>query len=287
MRKSFTTGLVFLYFSFFFTGLAHGQNNIYFSDNKYAEYPIITLQENFWGNPVYSINGEKIKASEVRAYMEIMPGDASQFMDNHRKAITGTGLNLAGTGLIIGAFGYAFDNRNNLNNQIVRNWFIPTVIGGVVGGIGGAMNRNGVYKINGLIENHNYLIRQEEISGPYLKMRVASNFIGEKLEIYEGPSLLTKQEVNQYFKGDPELFAAIKKIQRSQNLSLGLDIMSFATSLVLIYYVISPQFQSSTPSNFIIPLTLFDVGLTISSSMIRRNNRNKTRLILQQFNFNN
>jgi hypothetical protein len=287
MRKSFTTGLVFLYFSFFFIGLAHGQNNIYFSDNKYAEYPIITLQENFWGNPVYSINGEKIKASEVRAYMEIMPGDANKFGQVNSRMVAGNALYFGGLGVSFGGLAYLFSNLDNATNpnRVLSNFLILSLGGGVITGIGANMKRQGVREINGLLENHNYLIRQEEILGPYLKMDVRQNFLGEKIDIYEGPNLLNKQRLNQIKLDFPELQSYLQSAERAQNWSVALDIVSLASNIVFISYVAFPQFQSSAPSNLIIPLFVVDLGVGISSSVIRRNARNRTRLALQQFNF--
>lgn len=280
---------LFLALLFFMAGSfqVFSQGTNYFSENRFADYPIISLKENFFGNPVYFIEGEKIKASEVRAYMEIMPGDANKFGQVNSRMVAGNALYFGGLGVGLGGLGYLFSNLDNVpnNTRVLSNFLILTIGGGVISGIGTNMKRQGVREINGLLENHNYLIRQEEILGPYLKMDVRQNFLGEKIDIYEGPNLLNKQRLNQIKRDFPELQSYLQSAERAQNWSVALDIVSLVSNLVFISYVAFPEFQSSAPSNLIIPLFVVDLGVGISSSVIRRNARNRTRLALQQFNF--
>lgn len=257
----------------------------YYSQSNYIDLPVVTLKENFFGNPIYFIEGEKVKASEVRAYMEIMPGDANDFSQTHTKAITGTAISLSGQLVGYGALGYAYNNRNRLNIQIVRNWFIATTVGGVGGSVGRIMNRQSVRKVNTLIENHNYLIRQDELTKPYLKMDFRNNFLGEKIDIYDGPNLLTKNRINQYMLDYPEFEEYYKKSQRNQNWSMAMGVLDLASTIVFVGYILSPQIQSSAPSNILVPLTIANIGIGISGGMFRRAARNQTRVALMKFNF--
>ncbi|WP_304516742.1 hypothetical protein [Cecembia rubra] len=277
--------LTFLFFVFFQPGQVFSQASNFFSENKYADYPIISLKENFLGNPIYFIEGKKIKASEVKAYMEIMPGDANDFMKNNTKAMTGSGLSLGGQLIVWGALGYAFANRDNLNNQIVRNWIIATTIGGIGAGVGRPMNRDGVRRINTLLNKHNYLIRQDDITKPYLTMDFRNNYLGEKIDIYDGPNLLNKSRLNQYMLEFPEFAEYMRKSQRNQNWSSALGIVGLASTAVFVGYILTPQIQSSTPSNILLPLTMANIGLSISGGVIRRAARNQTRQALMKFNF--
>lgn len=262
------------------------QENYYFSEEKkYPDYPVVTLKENFFGNPVYFIKGEKVNAREVRAYMEIMPGDANDFSQTHVKAVTGTAVSLSGQLVIFGAFGYLYDNRNRLNNQILLNYFITSTIGAVGGVVGNNMNRQGVRKINTLIENHNYLIRQDELNKPYLKMDFRNNFLGEKIDIYDGPNLLTKNRINQYKLDYPEFEEYFQKSQRNQNWSMAMGVLDLASTIVFVGYILTPQIQSSTPSNILVPLTIANIGIGISGGLFRRAARNQTRIALMKFNF--
>lgn len=274
-----------LCFASFQTGKVFSQTSNFFSENKYADYPIISLKENFLGNPIYFIEGKKIKASEVRAYMEIMPGDANDFMKNNTKAMTGSGLSLGGQLIVWGALGYAYGNRDNLNNQIVRNWIIATTIGGIGAGVGRRMNRDGVRKINTLLNKHNYLIRQDELAKPYLIMDFRNNYLGEKIDIYDGPNLLNKSRLNMYMLEYPEFAEYMRKSQKNQNWSSALGIVGLASTAVFVGYILTPQFQSSAPSNFLVPLTIANIGISISGGLVRRAARNHTRQALMKFNF--
>lgn len=278
-------GLTLLLFIFFQPGQVFSQASNFFSENQYADYPIISLKENFLGNPVYFVGGDKIKASEVRAFMEIMSGDANDFMKNHTKAMTGTGLLLGGQAVVWGALGYAYGNRDNLNNQIVRNWFIVTTIGGLGTGVGRIMNRDGVRKINTLLNKHNYLIRQDQLTKPYLSMDFRNNYLGEKIDIYDGPNLLTKSRLNQYMLEFPEFAEYMRKSQRNQNWSSALGIVGLASTAVFVGYILTPQIQSSAQSNILLPLTLANIGIGISGGVVRRAARNHTRQALMKFNF--
>lgn len=259
----------------------------YFSDQKHAGYPLITFKENFFNQPIYFIDGVKASANEVREFMEIMPGDANDFAQTHTKTITGTFLGIGGQAIILGALGYAYNNRNRLNNEIVRNWFFLTIGGGLLSGIGSSMNRQGVRKINNLIENHNYLISEDQIGSVYLKMDFRQNFLGEKIDIYDGPNLLDKARVRTLMKESPELYEDYQKALNKQKISFGLDLTGLLVDIVVISYIISPQFQSSAPSNLLIPLIFTNLGLGIASSQFRRSARNLTRHAVHSYNFGN
>jgi hypothetical protein len=70
-----------------------------------------------------------------------------------------------------------------------------------------------------------------------------------------------------------------------QKINFGLDLTGLLVDIVVIFSVISPKFQSSAPSNLLIPLILADLGITIASSQFRRSTRNLTRHALQRYNF--
>ena len=277
---------LFLFFCLFGINLKAQETRFeYFSDQKYADYPLITFKENFFNQPVYFIDGVKASASEVRAFMEIMPGDANDFAQAHTKTSTGTLLNIGGQAVVLGALGYAYNNRNMLNNDIIRNWFFLTIGGGVISGIGRSMNRHGVRKINNLLENHNYLISGDQIGSVYLKMDFRQNFLGEKIDIYDGPNLLDKARIRTLMQDNQEMYEEYKKALNKQKISFALDVTGLLLDIVVISYVISPQFQSSAPSNLLIPLIVAELGISIISSQFRRSARNLTRHALHRYNF--
>lgn len=287
LGKSVFVWSILFTFSLLKISSVFSQSNSYFDEGKYANYPIITFKENFWGNPIYLTEDKKIKASQVREYMEIMPGSANDLSQTHSKAKTGTALNFTSNLVGVGALAYIGNNIGNLNNELIRNFLIVTTLSNITSGIGTQMNRTGIRKINILIENHNYLIRQEQITGHYLRSDFRNNFFGQRIDLYDGPNLLSKEQLNNLKIENPDFQYIFKKSENAQKLSLALDVVSLATQILFVTYIISPRFQSSTPSNFLIPLTITSFSLSISSPIIRRSARNKTRLALQDFNFKN
>lgn len=287
MRKSVVAGSIL--FSFFLMKISSvfPQSKSYYDEGKYINYPIITFKENFWGNPIYLTEEKKIKAFQVREYMEIMSGNANDFSQTHTKAKTGTILNFTSSLVGLGALAYIGNNFGNLNNEVIRNFLIVSTLSTITSGIGFQMNRTGIRKLNILIENHNYLIRQDEIKGQYLRSDFRNTFFGERIDLYDGPTLMSKEQINDLKIAYPDFQYKFKKAEKAQNLSLALDVVNFASQILFTTYIISPRFQSSTPSNFLIPLTITSFSLSISSPIIRRNARNKTRLALQEFNFEN
>lgn len=287
MRKRVVVGSIL--FSFFLMKISSvfPQSKSYYDEGKYINYPIITFKENFWGNPIYLTEEKKIKAFQVREYMEIMPGNANDFSQTHTKAKTGTILNFTSSLVGLGALAYIGNNFGNLNNEVIRNFLIVSTLSTITSGIGFHMNRTGIRKLNILIENHNYLIRQDEIKGQYLRSDFRNTFFGERIDLYDGPTLMSKEQINDLKIAYPDFQYKFKKAEKAQNLSLALDIVNFASQILFTTYIISPRFQSSTPSNFLIPLTITSFSLSISSPIIRRSARNKTRLALQEFNFEN
>ena len=287
MRKSVVVGSILFFFFLMKISSVFPQSKSYYDEGKYRNFPIITFKENFWGNPIYLTEEKKIKAFQVREYMEIMPGNANDFLQTHTKAKTGTILNFTSSLVGLGALAYIGNNFGNLNNEVIRNFLIVSTLSTITSGIGFQMNRTGIRKLNTLIENHNYLIRQDEIIGQYLRSDFRNTFFGERIDLYDGPSLMSKEQINDLKIAYPDFQHKFKKAEKAQNLSLALDVVNFASQILFTTYIISPRFQSSTPSNFLIPLTITSFSLSISSPIIRRSARNKTRLALQNFNFEN
>jgi hypothetical protein len=255
----------------------------YFSDRKYADYPIITFKENFFNQPVYFIDGVKSRPKEVRAFMEIMPGDANEFGNNNTKLATGYTLRYAGLALSIGTLVFLYTSE--LTPQNFRPWFLTSTTGMALGMVGSPMVSNAKRRNSRLIENYNYLISREILSIPYLRMDVRFNFIGEKIDIYDGPNLLDKARIRTLMEEKPEMYADYQKALNKQKISFGLDLTNLVVDLVFVTYVVSPQFQSSTPSNLLIPLVFTNLGLGIASGQIRRRARNLTRHALDSYNF--
>lgn len=255
----------------------------YFSDEKYAGYPIITFKENFFNQPVYFIDGVKSRPKEVRAFMEIMPRDANEFGNNNTKLATGSALRYAALAVITGTGIFLFTNE--LTPQNIRPWIFTNASGVALTTIGSSMVENAKRKNSNLIENYNFLISRESISGPYLRMDVRSNFIGEKIDIYDGPNLLDKARIRTLMEEKPEMYADFQKALNKQKVVFGLDLTGFVVNLLTLTYIVSPRSQPSTQNSLLIPLVFTGLGLGIASTQFKRSARNLTRHALDKYNF--
>jgi hypothetical protein len=275
---------IFAFFHVFVANVqAQDQKFEYFSESRYADYPIIGIKENFFGNYIYHADGQKIRPKEVRAYLEILPGDANEFGKSRDKLNTGRVLNYTGIAINLGAF--VLLAAGGVTPDDIRPWFLASMAGMVISAIGSNLAINARRDIPNIVSNYNYLVDRDGTSGPYLKMDVRRNFFGEKIDIYDGPNLLDKARIRSMMESRPEMYADYQKALQKQNISVGLDMGKLAVDLLVLTYVISPQFQSSAPSNLLIPLIITDVGLGIASGQFRRSARNLTRKALDLYNF--
>jgi hypothetical protein len=263
--------------------LAQDRNAEYFSENKYADYPIITFRENLFNQPVYYVNGVKANAGEVRAYLEIQPGDAQDFAVDNTKRMAGAALRYTGLAMTTGSLIYLF--TNDLQPSNFNTFFLVSFGGGIVRGIGASMEANAKRRIAGTIDKYNFIISRDELQGHYLTMDVRDNLLGEKIDIYDGPNLLNKAQIRSLMENRPDMYADYLKALRKQKMSFALDLGSLALDLVFIAYFISPQLLSSTPNDILIPLTFTNIGLGIISGQVRRSARNLTRSALYRYNF--
>lgn len=262
---------------------AQDRNTEYFSENKYADYPIITFRENLFNQTVYYVNGVKSTTKEVRAYLEIQPGDAQDFAADNTKRMAGVALRYTGLAMTTGSLIYLF--TNDLQPSNFNTFFLVSFGGGIVGSIGASMEANAKRRIAGTIDKYNFIISRDQLLGHYLTMDVRANLLGEKIDIYDGPNLLGKAQIRTLMENRSDMYADYLKALRKQNLSFALDLGSLALDLVFIAYFISPQLQSSTPNDILIPLVFTNLGLGIISGQVRRSARNLTRSALYSYNF--
>lgn len=283
LRLLCNLGLNFTVFFLSFNLKAQNSEFEYFSDDTYHDYPIITFKENFFNHPVYYIEGIKVKQTEVKAHMEIMPGEAKSFGNNHAKLVTGTALRYASLTLLTGSLVFLFTSDPTPQN--FRTWFFANITAVPLGAIGTRMGENAKRKNSNLIENYNYLVARESISGPYLRMDVRFNFIGEKIDIYDGPNRLDKARIRTLMEERPNMYADYQKALKMQKVSFALDLTGLSLTLLTYAYLFTTQFQSSTPSKLAIPFVITNLGLNLTSSQMRRRARNLTRHALDQYNF--
>lgn len=262
---------------------AQDKRSPFYQENKYADYPVITFRENFLNLPVYYINGEKAKPQEVRAYLEILPGDAQDFTSNTSKLRIGHALHMTGRVISLGALAYLYTQE--LRQQDYTAFFLVTFGSMVLGSVGGGMESNAKMHLTNILENYNFVIDRDRLGSHYLKMKIEGNLIGQKINIYDGPNLLNKAQIRTLMENRPEIFANYEKAIRKQTFSNILDLTGLGLDLIFTWYFISPQFQSSTPNDILLPLLLANIGLDIVSGQVRRSARNLTRSALDRYNF--
>ena len=262
---------------------AQDKRSPFYQENKYADYPVITFRENFLNLPVYYVNGEKASPKEVRAYLEILPGDAQDFTANITKLRIGSALYKASLGVSLGSIVYL--NTNELRQQDYTAFFLVTFGSMVLGSVGGGMERNGKMHLSNNLETYNYVIDKDRLGSHYLKMKIEGNLIGQKINIYDGPNMLNKAQIRTLMENRPDMYADYEKAIRKQTFANALDLTRLGLQLVFTWYFISPQFQSSTPNDILLPLVFTNLGLSIISGQVRRSARNLTRTALDRYNF--
>jgi hypothetical protein len=262
---------------------AQDKRSPFYEENKYAEYPVITFRENFLNLPVYYVNGEKASPKEVRAYLEILPGDAQDFSANISKLRIGSALYYTSLGVSLGSIVYL--NTNELRQQDYTAFFIVTFGSMVLGSVGGGMESNAKMRLSNILETYNFVIDQNRLGSHYLKMKTEGNLIGQKINIYDGPNMLNKAQIRTLMENRPDMYADYEKALRRQTFANLLEWAGLGLELVFIWYFISPQFQSSTPNDILLPLVFANLGLDIISGQVRRSARNLTRSALHRYNF--
>jgi hypothetical protein len=262
---------------------AQDKRSPFYQENKYADYPVITFRENFLNLPVYYMNGEKASPKEVRAYLEILPGDAQDFTANIAKLRIGSALYFTGRAVSLGTMAYLFTQE--LGQENYTTFFLVTIGGEVLESVGVAMESNAKMHLSNILENYNFVIDQNRLGSHYLKMKIEGNLIGQKINIYDGPNLLNKSQIRTLMENRSDMFADYEKAIRKQNFANILDWTGLGLQLVFTWYFISPQFQSSTPNDILLPLIFTNLGLSIVSGQVRRSARNLTRSALDRYNF--
>lgn len=122
---------------------------------------------------------------------------------------------------------------------------------------------------------------------PFLRIEYRETLIGDRIDILDGPKVLTKQEVYQLMQAQPEAFEKYQMAMKKQRTSKLLDGATVLTSAaVLVLSLIPPQSSSyNTRNNLLLPAMISTLGLGIASGFYRRSSRNITREAVDLYNF--
>ena len=122
---------------------------------------------------------------------------------------------------------------------------------------------------------------------PFLRVEYRETFIGDRIDILDGPRVLTKEEVFQMMQTQPTAFEKYQQAMKKQRTSKLLDGATFLTTVgVIALSFIPPQSSSyNTRNNLLLPAVITTLGLGIASGFYRRSSRNMTKEAVDLYNF--
>lgn len=276
---------LFLGVLFFINSGVRGQQTSYFLDSKSGSLPTVVLQENYWGNNYYMVNGVQLSPAGVRSLMNQTPSKDIQFGDGLRRMTNGRILTFSGQAVFFVSTVGFLSSALAGNQPATRNYLLA-ILGGTVMTIGGIITRNDGFRITqDAVDAYNYSLRGEYTTQPFLTMRRENAFLGPKIRVYEGGVPMNDSQLAylraQYSDLDMDLKLADKDFKKARVF----DVISAIGSIAFVSYILIPQFQSSTSSSLLLPIALVDVTAVEFSRFYHRRARNTTRLGLNTFNF--
>ena len=117
-------------------------------------------------------------------------------------------------------------------------------------------------------------------SGP-----IIDGFLGPKINIYEGPMQLEKDQVLTRFQSNPEALRLYEQVLKREKVSTVANVANSALGIGIFFLAVGFESQSSSQNDLLIPLTFTGVGLNIFSRFYERKTRNLTRDVLYKYNY--
>lgn len=284
MKKRFWITLLLL-FPISFASISLAQNTqesrTYFPGN-YSTQPIITFKEGFLNQTTYYLDGQKSNPAEVAALLNSVQSEEFRFSAYQRKKNWGTAMNLTGLAVSIGSVAYLFTNEITPAN--VRPWFWVTFGGGVVQGTGSILIRDADRRIRRSINDFN-AYHYSGGADAFLSMDIMDGFLGPKINVYEGPMQLERDQVLTRFQSNPEALQLYEEVLRREKVSTVANVVNSALGIGIFFLAVGFESQSSSQNDLLIPLTFTGVGLNIFSRFYERKTRNLTREALYKYNY--
>lgn len=284
MKNRFWITLLLL-FPISFASISLAQNTqesrTYFPGN-YSTQPIITFKEGFLNQTTYYLDGQKSNPAEVAALLNSVQSEEFRFSAYQRKKNWGTAINLTGLAVSIGSVAYLFTKEITPAN--VRPWFWVTFGGGVVQGTGSILIRDADRRIRRSINDFN-AYHYSGGADAFLSMDIIDGFLGPKINIYEGPMQLEKDQVLIRFQSNPEALRLYEQVLKREKVSTVANVANSALGIGIFFLAVGFESQSSSQNDLLIPLTFTGVGLNIFSRFYERKTRNLTRDVLYKYNY--
>ncbi|MDG1277331.1 MAG: hypothetical protein P8O16_08630 [Algoriphagus sp.] len=258
------------------------QNSPSYFPGTYSQQPIITFKEGFLNQTTYYLDGEKSSAKEVGDLLNSIENEDFEFLGYQRKKGWGTAINLTGLAVNLGSIAYLITNE--ITPATIRPWFLVTLGGGVLLVTGDQIVQNAQKKIPRSFDDFNAYHYSGGINS-YLRMDVKDGFLAPKIDIYEGPMLLQKDQVLSRLQANEQAYQLYEQVLKRQKVSTVTHIANAALGIGVIFAAIGYEQQSSSQNDLLIPMSLTGIGLGIFSKNYDRKTRNLTRKVLQGYNY--
>jgi len=249
---------------------------------SYSEQPVITFKEGFLNKTTYYLDGEKSSPKDVAALLNSVETEDFRFLPSQRIKNLGTGVMLTGLAVNLGSVAYLFTNE--ITPATIRPWFLVTLGSGVLQATGNIITRNSERKIERTLTDFN-AYHYSKGPGAYLSMDVSESFIGAKIDIYEGPMLLQKDQVMARMKSNEEAYRLFDQVFQREKVSTVTNVANTALGFGIMFVAIGFERQSSTQNQLLLPMTFTGIGLNVFSSFFDRRTRNLTREALHRYNY--
>lgn len=273
-----------LFFSFF-VSLAFSQTTpiapTYFS-GTYSQQPIITFKEGFFNKTTYYLDGVKSSPKDVSNLLNSVQKEDFRFTSYQRMKNLGSGLRLTGLAMNLGSIAYLFSNE--ITQATIRPWFLVTFGSGVLQSTGKLIVRNSERNIERTLNNFN-AYHNSRGPGNYLTMDIRNNFLGPKIDIYEGPMLLQNQQVQARLRSNEEAYRMFEQVLRRQKVSTVTNVVNSALGIGILFLAVGNESQSSSRNEVLLPIAFTGVGINVFSSFFERRTRNLTREALYRYNY--
>jgi hypothetical protein len=115
-------------------------------------------------------------------------------------------------------------------------------------------------------------------------MDIRNNFLGPKIDIYEGPMLLQNQQVQARLRSNGEAYRMFEQVLRRQKVSTATNVVNSALGIGILFLAVGHESQSSSRNEVLLPLAFTGVGINVFSSFFERRTRNLTREALNRYN---
>lgn len=258
------------------------QNATTYYPEKYSQQPIITFREGFLNKRTYFLDSIKSSPKVVKETLKSIQHEDFDIHSLQRKKDWGTGISLTGLGTGIATFTYF------LTNEITPTNIKPLVWGTLGSEIlliaGNALKSDSQKRITKTIDDFN-AYHYFGNSSKFLRLDIKYQFLGQKIDIYEGTKLLQRDQISSLLQSNEKAIETYSIIQKRQKVSKVSHVVNQGLGIGILFLMLGYQNQSSTQNDLIFPLIITGTGLSIFSNNYDRKTRNLARTAIHRYNY--